>query len=456
MKKNKKKIREALHHHRLDEDITAIAILESDELAKDGDAQLLLGQIYYRAHKAMTGVSRSYPKSRKYLLKALELGNAEAAGELADMYYFGFGVKENYKKAEFYWKQGADADNEMAQFDLANFYYDHLNEKIDEAIILYKTLITKNEFVGNSNLKLGRIYYRGLGVDNDVNEALSWLAKGVEAGDGNSCMDLAYIYYQGEDVEKDVEKAISLVEKAGKTELYEDDAPGILKLMRNGTLFNKSPYDTESEEKAEAMYISDIYDGTSLEEENDEIDGEPYDVTRTAKEIAKRALSLAAVISCAYGDDKNTVIKWLKKENLWKNITPLERDFLSIESTDKHKKEFTWKIEALVPLLWVINKIEKMPAINKQCNTEPLKKAVIWSPHPTTEYISSAVLRDEDEINKEYEKIYEAHWIVRDAQLNNKSVPKKYDAEVVSERHYGFNWATGYMGQPWDEIATDT
>jgi len=455
MKKNKKQIKEALHFHRLDEDIKAIAILESDELSEDGDAQLLLGQIYYRAHKAMTGVSRSYPKSRKHLLKALELGNTEAAGELADMYYFGFGVKENYKKAEFYWQQGADADNGMAQFDLANFYYDHLNEKIDDAIILYKTLIKKNEFTGNSYLKLGRIYYRGLGVDKDVNEALSWLNKGVEVEDGNSCMDLAYIYYWGEDVEKDVEKAISLVEKAGKTELYEDDAAGILKLMRDGTLFNKNADDTEPEE-VESIYNSDIYENISLDEEDDEIEDEVGDVKRTAKEIAKRALSLAAVISCAYGDDKNTVIKWLKKENLWKNITPLERDFLLNESTDKHIKEFTWKIEALVPLLWGINKIEKMPAINKQCNTEPLKNAVIWSPHPTKDYISSAVLREEDEINKEYEKIYQAHWKVRDAQLNNKSVPKKYEPEVVSERHYGFNWATGYMGQPWDEITTDT
>ena len=456
MTTNKKQIKKALHFHQLDEDVKAIEILESDELAEVGEAQLLLGQIYYRAHKSMTGVSRSYPKSRKYLLKALELGSSEAANELADMYYFGFGVKENYKKAEFYWQQAADAGNEMGQFDLANYYYDHLHEKIDEAISLYKDLIKKNEFTGNSYLKLGRIYYRGLGIDKDVNEAISWLTKGVEVVDGNSCMDLAYIYYQGEDVEKDVEKAIALVEKAGKTELYEDDAPGILKLMRNGTLFNKSPYDTESEEEAEAMYLSDIYDRTSLEEEDDEIDDEVGDIKRTAKEIAKRALALAAVISCAYGDSKSDVIDWLKKEKLWKETSPLEREFLQSETTDKTKYEFTWKIEALVPLLWVINKLDDMPAINKQCDTEPLKKAVIWSPNPTQEYILSSVFRDEDEISEEYEKIYEAHWTVRDAQLNNKSVPKKYDAEVVYERHYGFNWAIGYMGQPCDEISTDT
>lgn len=455
MSTNKNQIKKALHFHRLDEDIDAIEILESDKLAEVGDAQLLLGQIYYRAHKSMTGVSRSYPKSRKHLLKALELGNSEAANELADMYYYAYGVKENYKKAEFYWQQAASAGNEMAQFDLANYYYDHLNEKIDEAIKLYKTLIKKDEFTGNSYLKLGRIYYRGLGVNKDVNEAISWLTKGVEVVDGNSCMDLAYIYYRGDDVEKDVEKAISLVETAGTTEWLKDDAVEVLKLIRNGTLFNESVDDIESEE-VESIYNSDIYENISLDEEDDEIDDEADDVIRTAENIARRALALAAVVSCAYGDHRKNVAAWLKKEGLWKNVTPLERDFLLNESTEKSRAGFTWKIEALVPLLWVINKLDKMPAINKQCDTEPLKKAVIWSPNPTQEYISSSVLRDEDEISEEYEKIYEAHWTVRDAQLNNKSVPKKYDAEVVSERHYGFNWAIGYMGQSWDEISTDT
>lgn len=165
---------------------------------------------------------------------------------------------------------------------------------------------------------------------------------------------------------------------------------------------------------------------------------------------------MAAIISCAYGESKEDVSDWLKKENLWNELTPFEREFLENESPTKTNEEFTWKIEALVPLLWAINKINKIPGINKQCDTEPLKSAVIWPPNSTKEYISSSELRDEEEMYNEYEKVYQAHWKVRDAKLNKKAIPKKYDPEVVYERHYGFNWVIGYMGQTWDDITTDT
>lgn len=192
-----------------------------------------------------------------------------------------------------------------------------------------------------------------------------------------------------------------------------------------------------------------------LNEPDEDLD-DVEDEVRSAEQIAKRALALAAVVSCAYGDSKEDVSRWLKNEKLWDDLSPSEKTFLETETSTETNAELTWKIEALIPLLWAINKIDEMPGIDKQCDTDPLKQAVIWSPDATHEYISSSELRDEDEIFDEYEKVYQAHWEVRDAQLNNKTMPKKYDPEVVYERHYGFNWLTGYMGQGWDDITTDT
>lgn len=194
----------------------------------------------------------------------------------------------------------------------------------------------------------------------------------------------------------------------------------------------------------------------ALLDEPDDDCADIEDEVREPGEIAKKALSLAAVISCAYGDSKQDVTAWLKKENLWDAVSPSEKEFLENETTKEQNAKFTWRIEALVPLLWAINKIRKMPGIKSECNTEPLKKAVVWPPDSTKEYIASSKNRSEDELFKEYEKVYQAHWKVRDAQLNNKPVPEKYNPEVVYERHYGFNWLTGYMGQDWDDITTDT
>lgn len=180
------------------------------------------------------------------------------------------------------------------------------------------------------------------------------------------------------------------------------------------------------------------------------------DETRSAEEIARRALTLAAVISCAYGEDRVHISDWLKNENLWQEVTSQEREFLTSKTSAEVASRFSWKIEALVPLLWVMGKIDIMPGIDKQCDTESLKQAVIWPPNLTQAYISSACLRDEETIYDEYEKVYQAHWAVRDAEINNKPVPEGIDPEVIYERHYGFNWLTGYMGQSWDDITTDT
>ncbi len=180
------------------------------------------------------------------------------------------------------------------------------------------------------------------------------------------------------------------------------------------------------------------------------------DEVREASEIARRALSLAAAISCAYGDSKFCVIEWLKNEDLWDAVTPVEKEYLENETTNEQNAKFTWRIEALVPLLWSIRKIDTMPGMKSECGTGHLKEAVIWPPNSTKEYIASSKIRDEEELFEEYEKVYQAHWLVRDAQSNNKVVPKNLNPEVVYERHYGFNWITGYMGQDWDDITTDT
>lgn len=192
-----------------------------------------------------------------------------------------------------------------------------------------------------------------------------------------------------------------------------------------------------------------------LNEPDDDYD-DIEDEVRKPSEIAKRALCIAAVVSCAYGDSKANVISWLKKEDLWDEVSPLEKEFLENETSRELNTKFTWKIEALVPLLWSIGKLDEMPGLKSECDTESLKTAVVWLPNSTKEYISSAKMRADDELFEEYEKVYQAHWIVRDAQLNNKAVPKKFNPEVVYERHYGFNWITGYMGQEWDDVTTDT
>lgn len=203
----------------------------------------------------------------------------------------------------------------------------------------------------------------------------------------------------------------------------------------------------------------DLSDVIAMLEEDDDDDydlGEAGDTPRTAQEIARRVCVLTAVIACAAGDDAQKNIQWLKDEGLWDDVSPEERELLETGADEQDRINFSWRIEALAVLLWAINKLDDLPPMTEQCDTTPIKLALVWPPDPAAEYIAEATLRGEDEISREYEKVYEAHWAVRDAELNDKEIPDGLDSGVVYERHYGFNWLTGYMGQPWDEVSTDT
>ena len=187
-------------------------------------------------------------------------------------------------------------------------------------------------------------------------------------------------------------------------------------------------------------------------------DSDALDQVRSAADIAIRSIIISSVVTCAYDNtQKNAVVNWLKKESLWKFVSPDEKKFLSNSKEDeKACIRFSWKLETLVPLMWSIGKIKKLQPLDRKCDTDEMQKAMIFSPSSTAAYVTTAKLMPEKKILSEYEKVYQAHWKIKDAGLHDKKVPKNLDPGVVYERHYAFNWLIGYRGQEWDDITTDT
>lgn len=186
-------------------------------------------------------------------------------------------------------------------------------------------------------------------------------------------------------------------------------------------------------------------------------DFEDHDVPRTAGEIARRVLVLHCVIAAAHGVSRDDLTKWLKDEELWEAASPLEQRFLSNSApSDKEIINATWRVEAQVALLWAIGKIFGLGSLSEQCDTGPMVDGIPELFSSTKEFIDSAMLRKPDVIGEEYEKVYDSHWKARDAVRRNLPIPDGIEMGIVQERHYGFNWLTGYCGQEWDEITTDT
>lgn len=124
-----------------------------------------------------------------YYEKSNELGYGKAYKFLGDMYYKGdYGMEQDFEAAAAYYKQGAD----NLDFTCSHLYADCLYEGIgveqdvNEAIRLYQWLVdvkahNKNDYAWGAYM-LGKIYDEGVYVEKDEALSLSYYELAVELG----------------------------------------------------------------------------------------------------------------------------------------------------------------------------------------------------------------------------------------------------------------------------------
>lgn len=176
---------------------------------------------------------------------------------------------------------------------------------------------------------------------------------------------------------------------------------------------------------------------------------------RAAKEVARRAIVLYALAASGHGEDRNEIVAVLRKDGLWKDVSPLEHKiFLSEQLTDRQRIDATWRVEALWTLLWSINLVDEMPYPTDLCDMDALHRVMAES-KDLSSFVEQAKLREKEDILDQLDLVYRLHWAIEDARIRGEESPDGLDSGVVQERHYALNWLTWYDDQ-WDDITTDT
>lgn len=148
------------------------------------DAVFRLGELALMTEKAKSSFQSRVDKTIQFWKKAIDWGNSEAALELGQLYYTGIGVVRNISKAEFYWKKGFDLKSdfyEICGLRLINLYLEHQLDQIDKAIEICHKLLMKNPLQGTCYYKLYLIHMSPITGKNDLQKAMNYLQKGVEA-----------------------------------------------------------------------------------------------------------------------------------------------------------------------------------------------------------------------------------------------------------------------------------
>ncbi len=178
---------------------------------------------------------------------------------------------------------------------------------------------------------------------------------------------------------------------------------------------------------------------------------------REPKDVARRVIVLCCLAAIAEGVEKNGIIKFLKREQLWEYASPNEVAFFKQKnSPERERIRATWRSEAIWILLWALGHIKDLGMPTAQCSVDKIVEIVPNTDEPTADFIENAKIRPISEILDLSDLMYRAHWATRERGVNQSTEWGDLDNDVVMEWHYAINWLTCYNDAEWDDVTTDT
>lgn len=176
---------------------------------------------------------------------------------------------------------------------------------------------------------------------------------------------------------------------------------------------------------------------------------------RSVKEVAIRSIILHTVAAVGYGVDSKLLVDWLKDQQLWDYVSPLEKIWFAAKGmTDEECRHLCWRVEAEWTLLWAISKVQSLGLPTQTCDTATLVDDIMpILGDPITAFIASAKLRSPDALLVEDDRVYNLHCYARKAFKSN-AAPDDLIYDVLVQRHYAFEWL--HSRDEWDDIRLDT
>lgn len=186
---------------------------------------------------------------------------------------------------------------------------------------------------------------------------------------------------------------------------------------------------------------------------------EPELRQRAPKEVAGRALALFLVAVRAESIATNKAIPVAQLQEKFPHApaycSPKEIDFLKQDNPPSSTNtQFSWRYESLFLLQWALGLSESLSFPDAICDVPALAQTAIES--NSTAFLQAARLRPAGEILDALDLHYRLHWLVRQAQIDQKPLPAELNEGVILERHYALNWLVRFEDSDWDEVDTPT
>jgi hypothetical protein len=184
--------------------------------------------------------------------------------------------------------------------------------------------------------------------------------------------------------------------------------------------------------------------------------------TRSAREVAQRALSIYNLLGVIFYEKPEKVVEWSIEEGLWGALTPKEKEIFSIPISDDDDEEkawkmqslrtnmLTWRIEGLLVLLWSLGKVDKLELPIEKLDPTEVQRAVPELGSSLQEFIETARLRPLTEILDQIDLHYRIYWAMSEAEQQGELLPLNFDSYILYERLHAFSWLARFE-EDWDD-----
>ena len=178
---------------------------------------------------------------------------------------------------------------------------------------------------------------------------------------------------------------------------------------------------------------------------------------QSKKHVAERAYLLYLVYLVSIGQiDAKEAIKYLETHSIFFKLTKKEYDYLK-QPNYVLNIDFTWHIERIWILLWVLKKVDFPSFPIQTCcitivNKAFYQKSILIDPN---DFIKSCTgLRNDREVLVLLDLYLRLNWYAIENKLKGQQV-QLFDERIVYERLYALQWVTQNKKLKWDEFQLD-
>lgn len=182
---------------------------KSIRLAGEGKLEDQMNLAYMYLY-GTNGVEQNFAESFKYYTMAAQQNDPIALNNLGSLYFNGIGTQRDVKKALALFKQSADLGNNDAAVNLAFIYLTGGRKDSERNRIAIELFQKAQENNNIAKFMLGYAYYKGFVVDRNYEQAFK-LIKAAAVGDSKideAQLTLAQMYVNGNGTVQNYQKAI--------------------------------------------------------------------------------------------------------------------------------------------------------------------------------------------------------------------------------------------------------